>query len=201
MWVKQLVLVGNLAEGPYPAPSAPWASTGHSRVWGDSSLDLGCLSLAQTHTFRKMDLRSCLRKTMKHISSLMSSSSKIKPCSLAQQKALDDSIYFLFELYELCWIREKCVVLQGRRNCWTCIKGVTEPWYPQHCNSQSFIFLQENWSQFCYCSCQSTPRQEPKSQLFSSNTGEERMHRERNVFILFVQNIRSILCPEWNLHL
>lgn len=79
---KVSVLVGKVAGRSHPAPSAPWTSTGHSVKWGGGSLDWRRLTLAQIHTFRKMDLRSCLRETMKHISSLMSTSSKIKGCSL-----------------------------------------------------------------------------------------------------------------------
>lgn len=178
--------VGKVLRDHIPAPWAPWAQLG----LGQQHLDLGWLSLAQIPTSGKRDLRSCFRETSKHVSTLMSSSSKIKPCSLATAEALNDySIYFLFELYRLCWVREKCVVLQGRRNCWVCSRGITQSQQPQPCNSQYFIFLQENWSWFCYCSCQSILKQEPKSQLFSSNTGEEQTQRRRNGFILLAQNL------------
>lgn len=113
VWLEQpkvVVLVGKPVEGPCPAPSAPWASAWHSWEGGGSSLDLGWLSLAQIHTFRKTDLRSCLRETMKHTSSLMSPSSKIKPCSLATAEG-SQWWQYLFSFWALR------IVLDKRKMC------------------------------------------------------------------------------------
>lgn len=110
VWLEQPKVVVLVVEGPCPAPSAPWASAWHSWEGGGSSLDLGWLSLAQIHTFRKTDLRSCLRETMKHTSSLMSPSSKIKPCSLATAEG-SQWWQYLFSFWALR------IVLDKRKMC------------------------------------------------------------------------------------
>lgn len=152
VWLEQSkasALAGKAVGRPHPAPSAPWTSTGHSGKWGGSSLDLRWLTLAQIHTFRKMDLRSCLRETMKHISSPMSTSSKIKACSLVTADGFQWWQY-LFSFWAP-WI-----VLDKRKMC--CIARKKELLSMHKKSHRALIswtlqftvlyILQDNWSLF-----------------------------------------------------
>lgn len=105
--------VGACGEAGWGTISSPIGSLSQNMAQlggGGSSLDLGWLSLAQIHTFRKIDLRSCLRETMKHTSSLMSPSSKIKPCSLATAEG-SQWWQYLFSFWALR------IVLDKRKMC------------------------------------------------------------------------------------
>lgn len=83
------------------------------------------LDLAQISTSGKTDLRSCFRETSKHVSSQMSSSSEIKPCSLATAEGSQWQQY-LFSFWALqivlgkrkirCIARKKELLSMQQRN-------------------------------------------------------------------------------------
>lgn len=116
MWGRQF-------QGAHPSSVGSLSTAGT----GEQHLDLGWL--AQIPTSGKTDLRSCFRETSKHVSSLMSSSSKIKPCSLATAEGSQWPQYlFSFWAPQIVLGKRKMCCIEGRRNCWACSREATQPW-------------------------------------------------------------------------